>query len=86
MMEIRYVVLFVRYADGCVGGGVASMMEVLLYDANEVPVGKDMTMNTATSGASGTNLKGAYGTNYFNAVFGNEAWDKLKNSYKYMNI
>ena len=52
----------------------------------EVPVQKDMTMNTATSGASGTNLKGAYGTNYFNAVFGNAAWDKLKNSYKYMNI
>ena len=36
-------------------------------------------MNTATSGASGTNLKGAYGTNYFNAVFGNAAWEKLKN-------
>ena len=52
----------------------------------EVPVQKDMTMNAATSGVTGTNLKGAYGTNYFNAVFGNAAWDKLKNSYKYMNI
>ena len=52
----------------------------------EVPVQKDMTMDTATSGASGTNLKGAYGTDYFNAVFGNAAWEKLKNTYKYMNI
>ena len=49
-------------------------------------VANDMTMNTSTGEYSGTNLKGAYGTNYFNAVFGNAAWEKLKNNYKYMNI
>ena len=52
----------------------------------EVPVQKDMTMNTATSGSTGTNLTGVHGTNAFNAVFGNAAWEKLKNNYKYMNI
>ena len=49
-------------------------------------VQNDMTMNTQTGNYSGTNLKGAYGTDYFNAVFGNAAWEKLKNNYKYMNI
>jgi len=49
-------------------------------------VANDMTMNTSTGEYSGTNLKGAYGTDYFNAVFGNAAWEKLKNNYKYMNI
>ena len=49
-------------------------------------VQNDMTMNTQTGNYSGTNLKGAYGADYFNAVFGNAAWEKLKNNYKYMNI
>ena len=52
----------------------------------EVGPQKDMTMNTQTGDYTGTDLKGAYGTNYFNAVFGNAAWEKLKNNYKYMNI
>ena len=38
-------------------------------------VANDMTMNTSTGEYSGTNLKGAYGTDYFNAVFGNAAWE-----------
>jgi len=34
---------------------------------------------------SDTNLTGAMGTKYFSGVFGNEAWNKLKNYHRHMN-
>jgi hypothetical protein len=34
---------------------------------------------------SSTDLTGAMGTKYFSGVFGNEAWNKLKNYHRHMN-
>jgi len=46
----------------------------------------DMTMETGTTGYTGTNLAQAMGTDFFRNVFGDNAYERIKTSYKHMNL
>ena len=57
----------------------------IIYSTEHGPKGGD-ELNLIVKGKNYGWPVATYGTDYFNAVFGNAAWEKLKNNYKYMNI
>jgi len=54
------------------------------YEALTTP-GAEFASTQGGALTSSTDLTGAMGTKYFSGVFGNEAWNKLKNYHRHMN-
>jgi hypothetical protein len=54
------------------------------YEAITTP-GAEFASTQGGALTSSTDLTGAMGTKYFSGVFGNEAWNKLKNYHRHMN-
>ena len=54
------------------------------YEALMTP-GAEFASTQGGALTSSTDLTGAMGTKYFSGVFGNEAWNKLKNYHRHMN-